>query len=40
MLTGQRQKAPEALLKHYPALKNIADPLHDEGSGATLPLLA
>ena len=40
MLTGQRQKAPEPLLKHYPALKNIADPLPDENSDSTLPLLA
>jgi len=40
MLTGERQKAPEPLLKHYPELNSIADPLPDEGSGSTLPLLA
>jgi uncharacterized protein YecE (DUF72 family) len=40
MLTGQRQKAPESLLKHYPELKNIADCLPDESSESTLPLLA
>ena len=27
MLTGQRVKAPEPLLRHYPELKEIADPL-------------
>jgi uncharacterized protein YecE (DUF72 family) len=40
MLTGQRQKAPEALLKHYPELKSIADPLPDESADSSLPLLA
>ena len=40
MLTGQRQKAPEPLLKHYPELKKIADSLPDENSESTLPLLA
>src|SRR6267142_1729077 len=29
MLTGQRVKAPETLLRHYPELKNFADPLGD-----------
>ena len=38
MLTGQRVKAPEPLLRHYPELKGIADPLPDESSD--LPLLA
>lgn len=40
MLTGQRQRAPEPLLKHYPELKGIADPLPDDSSNSTLPLLA
>jgi len=40
MLTGKRQKATEALLKHYPALKKIADPLPEESSDSELPLLA
>jgi uncharacterized protein YecE (DUF72 family) len=40
MLTGQRQKAPESLLKHYPELKTSTDELPDEGSESTLPLLA
>jgi uncharacterized protein YecE (DUF72 family) len=40
MLTGKRQKAPEPLLKHYPELKSIADPLPEEGESSTLPLLA
>jgi uncharacterized protein YecE (DUF72 family) len=38
MLTGQRVKAPDPLLKHYPELKTIADPLPDESP--ELPLLA
>lgn len=38
MLSGRRVKAPETLLKHYPALKAIADPLLDDGR--ELPLLA
>lgn len=38
MLTGQRVKAPETLLRHYPELKNIADPL--PGGPSELPLLA
>jgi uncharacterized protein YecE (DUF72 family) len=38
MLSGQRQKAPESLLKHYPALTAIADELPDETDN--LPLLA
>jgi uncharacterized protein YecE (DUF72 family) len=40
MLSGQRVKATETLLEHYPDLKNIADPIADEGSSANLPLLA
>ncbi|HXZ41426.1 MAG TPA: DUF72 domain-containing protein [Terriglobales bacterium] len=40
MLTGQRQKAPETLLKHYPKLKSVADPLPEESSNPSLPLLA
>ena len=40
MLTGRRQKAPEPLLKHYPELSSIADPLPDEAANSTLPLLA
>ncbi len=38
MLTGQRVKAPETLLQHYPELKSIADPL--PGNAPQLPLLA
>ncbi len=38
MLTGQRVKAPETLLNHYPELKTIADPL--PGNAPQLPLLA
>ena len=38
MLSGQRVRAPETLLKHYPELKKIADPLPDDASD--LPLLA
>lgn len=38
MLTGQRVKAPETLLQHYPELKGIADPL--SGDAPQLPLLA
>jgi uncharacterized protein YecE (DUF72 family) len=38
MLTGQRVKAPETLLRSYPDLKTIADPLPDAGSD--LPLFA
>jgi uncharacterized protein YecE (DUF72 family) len=40
MLTGQRQKAPSSLLRHYPELKAIADPLPDEVFDSDLPLLA
>ena len=39
MLTGQRVKAPEPLLRHYPELKNFADPLGDV-SNSNLSLLA
>jgi uncharacterized protein YecE (DUF72 family) len=38
MLTGQRVRAPETLLRHYPELRSIADPLPD--STSDLPLLA
>jgi len=40
MLTAQRQRAPETLLKHYPKLKSVADPLPEESSNSSLPLLA
>jgi len=40
MLTGQRVKAPEPLLEHYPELKKIADPLYDDRANPNLPLLA
>jgi uncharacterized protein YecE (DUF72 family) len=39
MLTKQRVKAPESLLRHYPGLKKIADPLDDQ-TNPTLSLLA
>jgi uncharacterized protein YecE (DUF72 family) len=39
MLTGKRVKAPEPLLRHYPELKNFADPLGDV-SNSNLSLLA
>ena len=35
MLTGQRVKAPEPLLKHYPELNGIADPLPDDSARGT-----
>jgi uncharacterized protein YecE (DUF72 family) len=38
MITGQRVKAPEPLLDHYPELKKIADPLGESQSDQ--PLLA
>ncbi len=40
MLTGQRVKAPEVLLRHYPELKDIADPFPDATSNSNFPLLA
>jgi uncharacterized protein YecE (DUF72 family) len=40
MITGQRQKAPPSLLRRYPELKTIADPLPDAPSDSDLPLLA
>jgi uncharacterized protein YecE (DUF72 family) len=40
MLTGQRVKAPEPLLEHYPELKKIADPIFDDPANPKLPLLA
>ena len=39
MLTGQRVRAPEPLLRHYPELKTIADPL-PEAADPNLSLLA
>ena len=39
MLTGQRVKAPETLLQHYPELNKIADPIDDVES-PSLPLRA
>jgi hypothetical protein len=36
-LSGERVKATETLLKHYPELKRIADPLPEDNDG--LPLL-
>jgi uncharacterized protein YecE (DUF72 family) len=38
MLSGKRVKAPETMLRHYPELKKIADPIEDESR--SLPLLA
>jgi len=38
MLSGERVTAPESLIKHYPELKSIADPLPEESDD--LPLLA
>ena len=40
LLTGQRVKAPEPLLKHYPELRGIADPVFLEPSTQNLSLLA
>ncbi len=40
MITGQRVKAPEPLLKHYPELGKIADPIYDDMANSNLPLLA
>ena len=40
MLSGERVKATETLLKHYPELKTIADPIADEASDPNLSLLA
>jgi hypothetical protein len=39
-LTGERLKAPEPLLRHYPELSRIADPLYEPGASSELPLLA
>jgi uncharacterized protein YecE (DUF72 family) len=39
MLTGQRLKAPDPLLRRYPELKKIADSAED-AAGTNLPLLA
>ncbi len=40
MLTRERVKAPEPLLRHYPELSKIADPLDDDSGNQNLPLLA
>jgi hypothetical protein len=40
MITGERVKAPEPLLKHYPDLNKIADPIYDDTANPDLPLLA
>jgi uncharacterized protein YecE (DUF72 family) len=40
MLTGQRVRAPEPLLAHYPELRGIADPFSGATSGPRLPILA
>ena len=40
MITGQRVKAPEPLLRHYSELRSIADPLLDDDTSPNLPLLA
>jgi len=40
MLSGERVKATETLLKHYPELKTIADPIAHEASDPNLSLLA
>jgi len=40
LLTGHRVKVPEPLLKHYPELKNIADPVVPDPTSQDLPLLA
>jgi uncharacterized protein YecE (DUF72 family) len=38
MISGRRVKAPEPLLKHYPELKSIADPIRDDSDSTMLPL--
>jgi len=40
MLSLQRVKAPASLLKHYPDLKRIADPIAEDAANPELPLLA
>jgi hypothetical protein len=40
MLTEDRVKAPGPLLRHYPELSAIADPLAGESDDSSLPLLA
>jgi uncharacterized protein YecE (DUF72 family) len=40
LLTGHRVKVPEPLLKHYPELKNIADPVFPDPTSQGLSLLA
>jgi uncharacterized protein YecE (DUF72 family) len=39
MLSGKRVLAPEPLLKHYPELKKIADPIEETQVSEDLPLL-
>jgi len=36
MLSGDRVKATETLLKHYPELKSIADPIADDSGELSL----
>jgi uncharacterized protein YecE (DUF72 family) len=40
MVTGQRVRAPEPLLAHYPELRRIADPISQDGTDPNLSLLA
>jgi uncharacterized protein YecE (DUF72 family) len=40
MMSGERMKAPEPLLRHYSDLAKIADPVYESGTGSELPLLA
>jgi uncharacterized protein YecE (DUF72 family) len=40
MISGQKVRAPEPLLKRYPELNKIAEPVHDPGIGTNLSLLA
>jgi len=40
MLSGRRVVAPEQLLRHYPELRVIADPLLEGAEGTNLSLLA
>ena len=37
MLTGLRQQAPETLLRRYPELREVADPLRDDAPGLSFP---
>ena len=40
MLSGKRVLAPETLLRHYPGLRKIADPIGEAYPPASLPLLS